>query len=122
MSYPGALGKNVLGFNSPSTDGKTPAASQELSAVEQQDLLGFGLIPEFIGRLPVIATLESLTEAQLIQILTEPKNALVKQYAKLVAMEGAKLSLTRDGLGGACGRSRSGVARERVPCAPFSSA
>ena len=92
------LGKNVLGFNSPTTDGG-PADKQQLKKVEQQDLLGFGLIPEFIGRLPVIATLEQLTEPQLIQILTEPKNALVKQFAKLVAMEGAKLSLTKDGLG-----------------------
>ena len=92
------LGKNVLGFNSPTTDGG-PADKQQLKKVEQQDLLGFGLIPEFIGRLPVIATLEKLTEPQLIQILTEPKNALVKQFAKLVAMEGAKLSLTKDGLG-----------------------
>jgi len=92
------LGKNVLGFNSPTADGG-PADKQQLKKVEQQDLLGFGLIPEFIGRLPVIATLEKLTEPQLIQILTEPKNALVKQFAKLVAMEGAKLSLTKDGLG-----------------------
>ena len=92
------LGKNVLGFNSPTTDGG-PADKQQLKKVEQQDLLGFGLIPEFIGRLPVIATLEKLTEPQLIQILTEPKNALVKQFAKLVAMEGAKLFLTKDGLG-----------------------
>ena len=91
------LGKNVLGFN-----GLGPAAEprpgRDLLKVEQQDLLGFGLIPEFIGRLPVICTLNKLTEGELVRILTEPKNALVKQYSKLVAMEGAKLSLTKDGL------------------------
>lgn len=91
------LGKNVLGFNSPGAKEK-PGEGRDLSKVEQQDLLGFGLIPEFIGRLPVICTLNKLTESELVRILTEPKNALVKQYSKLVAMEGAKLSMTKDGL------------------------
>ena len=91
------LGKNVLGFNSPSSKAD-PEESRDLKKVEQEDLLGFGLIPEFIGRLPVICTLSKLTEAELVRILTEPKNALVKQYSKLVAMEGAKLGLTKDGL------------------------
>ena len=59
--------------------------------VEPEDLIKFGLIPEFVGRLPVVATLAELDEAALIQILTEPKNALVKQYQKLFAMEGAEL-------------------------------
>ncbi|HEX9881202.1 MAG TPA: ATP-dependent Clp protease ATP-binding subunit ClpX, partial [Hyphomicrobium sp.] len=58
----------------------------------------FGLIPEFIGRLPVIATLEDLDEAALVQILTEPKNALVKQYQRLFEMEDVKLTLTIDAL------------------------
>lgn len=91
------LGKNVLGFNSPGSK-IDPEESRDLKEVEQEDLLGFGLIPEFIGRLPVICTLSKLTEAELLRILTEPKNALVKQYSKLVAMEGAKLGLTKDGL------------------------
>ena len=91
------LGKNVLGFNSPGSK-IDPEESRDLKKVEQEDLLGFGLIPEFIGRLPVICTLSKLTEAELVRILTEPKNALVKQYSKLVAMEGAKLGLTKDGL------------------------
>jgi ATP-dependent Clp protease ATP-binding subunit ClpX len=69
-----------------------------LRTVEPEDLIKFGLIPEFVGRLPVIATLEELDEAALIQILTEPKNALVKQYQKLFAMEGTELELRPAGL------------------------
>jgi ATP-dependent Clp protease ATP-binding subunit ClpX len=68
-----------------------------LREVEPEDLIKFGLIPEFVGRLPVVATLEELDEAALIQILTEPKNALTKQYQKLFAMEGVGLEF-RDGV------------------------
>jgi len=66
--------------------------------VEPEDLLKFGLIPEFIGRLPVVATLEDLDEKALIEILTKPKNALVKQYQRLFEMEGAKLTFTEDAM------------------------
>ncbi|WP_428392146.1 ATP-dependent Clp protease ATP-binding subunit ClpX [Lichenicoccus sp.] len=69
-----------------------------LKEVEPEDLLKFGLIPEFIGRLPIVATLEDLDEGALIEILTKPKNALVKQYARLFQMEGVKLSFTEDAL------------------------
>ena len=69
-----------------------------LRDVEPEDLLKFGLIPEFIGRLPVVATLEDLDEPALIEILTKPKNALVKQYGRLFEMEGVKLSFTDDAL------------------------
>ena len=69
-----------------------------LREVEPEDLLKFGLIPEFIGRLPVIATLEDLDETALVQILTEPKNALVKQYQRLFEMEDVKLTITNDAL------------------------
>ncbi len=69
-----------------------------LREVEPEDLLKFGLIPEFIGRLPVVATLDDLDEAVLIEILTKPKNALVKQYARLFEMEGVKLTFTEDAL------------------------
>ncbi len=69
-----------------------------LREVEPEDLLRFGLIPEFIGRLPVIATLEDLDEKALTEILTKPKNALTKQYARLFEMEGVKLSFTEDAL------------------------
>ena len=69
-----------------------------LREVEPEDLLKFGLIPEFIGRLPVVATLEDLDEAALMEILTKPKNALIKQYGRLFEMEGVKLSFTEDAL------------------------
>jgi len=66
--------------------------------VEPEDLIKYGLIPEFVGRLPVIATLEELDEQALIQILTEPKNALVKQFHKLFRMEGAELEFRDEAL------------------------
>ena len=66
--------------------------------VEPEDLLGFGLIPEFIGRLPVVTTLDPLTEDELMLILTEPRNAMVKQYSKLLAMDGVGLTVTKDAL------------------------
>ena len=72
------------------TDNKV---SETLRQCEPEDLIKFGLIPEFIGRLPVVATLQELDEAALIQILIEPKNALVKQYAKLFSMEGVELEV-----------------------------
>ncbi|HEX6229638.1 MAG TPA: ATP-dependent Clp protease ATP-binding subunit ClpX, partial [Solirubrobacterales bacterium] len=67
-------------------------------AVEPEDLLKFGLIPEFVGRLPVVATLEDLDEPALVQILTEPKNALVKQYQRLFEMENVRLNFHEDAL------------------------
>ena len=69
-----------------------------LKEVEPEDLLKFGLIPEFVGRLPVVATLEDLDEAALIEILTQPKNALVKQYERLFEMEDVRLDFTEDAL------------------------
>ncbi|MCC6719462.1 MAG: ATP-dependent Clp protease ATP-binding subunit ClpX, partial [Acetobacteraceae bacterium] len=80
-----------------------------LREVEPEDLLKFGLIPEFIGRLPVVATLEDLDEAALIEILSKPKNALVKQYGRLFEMEGVKLSFTEDALSSV---SRRAIARK----------
>lgn len=71
---------------------------EALRDVEPDDLVKFGLIPEFVGRLPVIATLEELDEAALVQILTEPKNALTKQYSKLFDMEGVELEFRADAL------------------------
>ena len=69
-----------------------------LHQVEPEDLIKYGLIPEFVGRLPVVATLDELDEAALIQILTEPKNALTKQFAKLFKMEGVELEFREDAL------------------------
>ncbi|MGD1880167.1 MAG: ATP-dependent Clp protease ATP-binding subunit ClpX [Kiloniellaceae bacterium] len=71
---------------------------QVLKEVEPEDLLKFGLIPEFVGRLPVVATLEDLDEGALIEILTQPKNALVKQYERLFEMEDVRLDFTEDAL------------------------
>jgi len=72
--------------------------SAVLRDVEPEDLIKYGLIPEFVGRLPVVATLEELDDAALIQILTEPKNALVKQYHRMFAMEGVELEFRDDAL------------------------
>ena len=96
------LGKGIMGFksNEQSSDKLEKNKSETLRLAEPEDLLGFGLIPEFIGRLPIISTLDELSEEQLIRILTEPKNAMLKQYQKLIALEGAELSLTKDALQG----------------------
>jgi ATP-dependent Clp protease ATP-binding subunit ClpX len=72
--------------------------SAVLRDVEPEDLIKYGLIPEFVGRLPVVATLEELDDAALIQILTEPKNALIKQYHRMFAMEGVELEFRDDAL------------------------
>ena len=87
-----------IGFGSEVRDPDERRTGAILREVEPEDLLKFGLIPEFIGRLPVLATLEDLDEKALIEILTKPKNALVKQYGGLLEMEGAKLTFTEDAL------------------------
>ncbi len=91
------LGRSTLGFHGTKEEVKS-ATGNVLDLTEPEDLLHFGLIPEFIGRLPVISALRKLTEDELISILTEPKNALVKQYSKQLAMNGVKLRVTRDAL------------------------
>ena len=93
------IGGKTLGFHSKSEEGLDPSdALKILAAVEPEDLLSFGMIPEFIGRLPVLASLEQLNEEQLVRILTEPRNALVKQFTKLLAMDDISLTVTKDGL------------------------
>jgi len=77
-------------------DGRRP--TELLHDVQPEDLLKFGLIPEFIGRLPVIATLDELDESALVRILKEPKNALTKQYSKLFEMESVHLKFTEEAL------------------------
>lgn len=91
--------KSGIGFGAEvrSKDDKK-AINETLRQVEPEDLMKFGLIPEFVGRLPVVCTLEELDETHLVKILTEPKNALTKQYAKLFRMEGVKLEFTPDAL------------------------
>jgi ATP-dependent Clp protease ATP-binding subunit ClpX len=88
--------KAVLGFGS--AHAPPEPSVPEPSGVQPEDLLHFGLIPEFIGRLPVISRLEPLTEDDLMRVLTEPRNAITRQYRKLLAMEGVSLEITRDGL------------------------
>src|SRR5580765_2959212 len=94
------LGKNVMGFRAVEDGYKTAAINREkiLQYVEPEDLLSFGFIPEFIGRLPMVTVLGELNEEQLVSILTDTRNALTKQYAKLLAMEGVELEFTPDAL------------------------
>jgi len=87
-----------IGFGANVIDPDDRRTGKVLAGCEPEDLVKFGLIPEFIGRLPVIATLEDLDEVALIQILTEPKNALLKQYQRLFEMENVTLTFTDDAL------------------------
>lgn len=90
------LGSKVIGFGS--SNGKIDETKSIIKQVTSEDLQKFGLIPEFIGRLPVMAVLEKLTEEDLVRILTEPKNALVKQYQKLLELDGVELSFDESAL------------------------
>ncbi len=90
--------KTGIGFNATVPGKDDRGVSDLLIEVEPEDLIKFGLIPELIGRLPVVATLAQLDEEALIQILTEPKNALVKQYQALLTMEGSELEVRREAL------------------------
>lgn len=94
------MGNNVMGFRAVEDGLRASTVNRQevLQHVEPEDLLGFGFIPEFIGRLPMVTVLADLTESQLVSILTETKNALTKQYAKLMAMEGVELEFTPDAL------------------------
>ncbi len=91
------LRSTAIGFHNPGTD-SVRESYELLSHVEPDDLLKFGFIPEFVGRLPVVVALHPLDEEAMLQILTQPKNALVKQYQKLFAMEGVELEFERDAL------------------------
>jgi ATP-dependent Clp protease ATP-binding subunit ClpX len=99
------VGKKALGFRTmPEKDGVpvTTGAQRDaelLRQTEPQDLIKFGLIPEFVGRLPVVGILDELDEAALVQILTQPRNAILKQYQKLFDYEGVKLQFSADGIG-----------------------
>jgi ATP-dependent clp protease, ATP-binding subunit clpX len=91
------LGEKVIGFNS-GEKGVEVETEKALVHLEPEDLLKFGLIPEFIGRLPVIVTLDELDVDALKMIMTEPKNALVKQYEKLFELDGVELEMTEDAI------------------------
>ncbi len=88
------LGDKTIGFGTSSSEIDEITDKNILQHVVPEDLLQFGLIPEFIGRLPVMTALEKLDEADLVRILTEPKNALVKQYQSLIALDNCQLEFT----------------------------
>ncbi|KPK02093.1 MAG: ATP-dependent Clp protease ATP-binding subunit ClpX [Nitrospira bacterium SG8_35_4] len=87
-------GKKTVGFGSEPSSMKHEKIGDTLKMIQPQDLIKYGLIPEFVGRIPVVATLDELGESALVRILTEPKNALVKQYQKLLSFDNVKLKFT----------------------------
>ena len=88
----------AIGFNTELSQAKEKSVGEVLEGVMPEDLIKFGIIPELVGRLPVVATLHDLDEDALVQILTEPKNSLVKQYKKLFALDGVELTFDEDAL------------------------
>ena len=92
------IGKKSMGFGADVVSNVDMDIGEILKNILPEDLLKFGLIPEFIGRVPIIVTLEQLDEEAMLSILTEPKNALSKQYARLFEMDGVKLEIERDAL------------------------
>jgi ATP-dependent Clp protease ATP-binding subunit ClpX len=94
------LGNRVMGFGAVERGARATSINRDkvLSLVEPEDLISFGFIPEFVGRLPMTTVLEELTEDQLVSILTDTRNALTKQYQKLLFMEGVELDFTPDAL------------------------
>ena len=90
--------KSAIGFDAPVESKKKRDVGKLLAQVEPRDLLKFGIIPELVGRVPVIASLESLSREHLMRILVEPKNALVKQYKALLALDGVELEISNDAL------------------------
>ena len=100
------VGKKSLGFKAGAEEGEpeeTPAVSRKrnfelLSDIQPEDLIKFGLIPEFVGRLPVVGVLEDLDEFALIEILTRPKNAIIKQYQRLFEFENVRLKFSDEAL------------------------
>ena len=90
------VGKKTMGFGAKLTVEKEKNIGATLKHVENEDLLKYGLIPEFVGRLPVISTLDELTEDDLIRILKEPKNAIIRQYKRLVEMDGVNIIFNDD--------------------------
>ena len=99
------LDKRSLGFGAEIQSKKDRNVGELLKEIQPQDLLKFGIIPELVGRLPVLTTLQSLDREQMVQILTEPKNALVKQYQKLMEYDDVDLEFTREALEAVAGRA-----------------
>ena len=92
------IGKKVLGFGAEVQSQRDPGRTDALKDVRPEDLTKYGLIPEFVGRLPILVTLDGLDEDALVRILTEPKNALCKQYEALLDMDGVKLTFEEDAI------------------------
>ena len=92
------IGSRTLGFGAKLTSDARDDSGEVLRQVRPEDLMKFGLIPEFIGRLPIVVTLDKLDEDALVKILTQPKNALVKQYVKLMELDGVELSFEDEAL------------------------
>ncbi|HVU37737.1 MAG TPA: ATP-dependent Clp protease ATP-binding subunit ClpX [Opitutales bacterium] len=92
------VGTKVLGYSMAADNSHAITAAEIMQSVQPEDLIRYGMIPEFIGRLPVVSVLDPLTQEELERILLDTKNALVKQYAKLFAMEGVNLKFTRDAI------------------------
>src|SRR5574343_507390 len=96
-----------IGFGATVKSKKQRSLTEMFNEVEPEDLIKYGLIPELVGRLPVVATLAELTEDALVQILTEPKNAVVKQFTKLLAMEGVELEVRPNALSAIARKARA---------------
>jgi len=92
------IGKKTMGFGTAVSSKSEKKIGETLKSAEPQDLIKYGLIPEFVGRLPVVTTLEELDEASLVKILVEPKNALIKQYQKLLSFDNVRLKFTDSAL------------------------
>ena len=89
---------SAIGFGADVADEESRNLEELYASLEPEDLLQYGLIPEFVGRLPVVATLEKLDEAALVKILTEPRNALIKQYQRMLELEDVRLTFTEDAI------------------------
>ena len=92
------IDKKVMGFGANLHSDKDKTVSSTLKHIQTEDLIKYGLIPEFVGRIPVLSTLEELSEDDLIKILTTPKNAIIKQYSSLIELDGVKVTFQKDAL------------------------
>ena len=104
--------RRTVGFRTAEQDGAAPRDQGILQQVAPEDLLHYGFIPEFVGRMPILVPLEPLTQADMVHVLTEPKNALVKQFQHLFSLDNVELTFTKDGLEAAADealRSKTGA-------------